>query len=204
MELNKDNEEDEPSLLNREARLSLRRHQLRKTFGVRVKGAGFNKEATIIDHGKAHPAWRDDEEVERHHAQAEREQGSPWKQIPLTVTTATNGQFSGVVYVIDRVLLPGDPDLLHNAWFWICLVVLALLGTIGICALTVHSMHALVQELRQIEGYVPVPTTNRELLDEEAAVQAPAPESNLDNNAQVATGAHAPEEDESTQSRTNE
>ncbi|GJJ74392.1 transforming growth factor-beta-induced protein [Entomortierella parvispora] len=204
MELNKDNDEEEPSLLNRDALLSLRRHRIRQTFGVRVKGAAFNKEATIVNHGRAHPAWRDDGEYEDRQAQPVRGQGASWRQAPLAMMVDDNKQFSGVVYVIDRVLLPGDSDPLHNAWFWICLVLLALLGTIGICALTVLSMHALVQELRQIEGYIPVPTTNRELLEEEASVQTPSPETNLNNNTEEAPGAHAPEEGESAQAHTNE
>ncbi|KAG0051784.1 hypothetical protein BGZ83_003310 [Gryganskiella cystojenkinii] len=182
MELNKDDSDEEPSLLNAEARLSLRGHSDGQTFGVRVKGARSNKEAKITNFGRAHPAWPEQDELEDCYSprgkssrssmmmrlQSSQRQGVEWDMPEKTIKCALPG---GIVYVIDRVLLPGDPEPLGVAWFWIGVILLALLGTAALCALTTLSIHALIQELRQIEGYVAVPTRDRDTHDEEEAVE---------------------------------
>ncbi|KAG0280731.1 hypothetical protein BGZ95_009010 [Linnemannia exigua] len=171
--LEEDIRDDEASMLNNDARLSFRDiHRDGSVYGVRVKGARSRKEARVVAQGLAHPAWPDEDE------------GEGEGEGPLTTGMRRQGPESaadddrvfsrdmksaprpgGVVYVIDRVLLPGDPDPLGAAWFWVSIVLLALLGTTALCGLTAMSIHALIQEIRQLEGYDAVPTT-----DEEAAV----------------------------------
>lgn len=181
LKLEEDIHEEQPSLLNNEARLSFRDiHHNGKSFGVRVKGARSKKEALVVGVGHAHPA----QPIEGGKAKEtgySREQHSPpglkQQQLPnIGVEDDEQDVFSfyntprdmvlprssGVVYVIDRVLLPGDPDPLSGAWFWICVVLLGLLGTTMLCALTAFSVHALIQEVRQLEGYQNVPTTDEE------------------------------------------
>ncbi|KAG0012865.1 hypothetical protein BGZ82_002394 [Podila clonocystis] len=174
LKLEEDVNDDEASMLNQDARLSLRDiHGNGKAFGVRVKGARSKKEARITDFGSAHPAWpKDDEE------------GESWARGRTGMADQTSGRFTqdmsrharsgprpgGVVYVIDRVLLPGDPDPLGAAWLWICVILLSLLATTVLCAATALGLHALVTELRDLEGragYVAVPTRDG---DEEAAI----------------------------------
>ncbi|KAF9953121.1 hypothetical protein BGZ70_000357 [Mortierella alpina] len=184
LKLEEDVHEDEPSLLNNEARLSFRDiHHNGKSFGVRVKGARSKKEALVVGVGHAHPA----QPTEGSHKNGgdyakEQHSGPGMKQQQRqdfaleddeqdvfsfynTPREMVAPRSSGVVYVIDRVLLPGDPDPLGGAWFWISVILLGLLGTTVLCALTALSVHALIQEVRQLEGYQNVPTT-----DEEAAV----------------------------------
>ncbi|KAG0374411.1 hypothetical protein BGX24_010431 [Mortierella sp. AD032] len=169
--LEEDIRDDEASMLNNDARLSFRDiHRDGSVYGVRVKGARSRKEALIVAQGLAHPAWPEEDEGEREGAlkTGMRRQG-------LGSTADDDSVFSrdmmsaprpgGVVYVIDRVLLPGDPDPLGAAWFWVSVILFALVGTTALCGLTAVSIHALVKEIRHLEGYDRVPTT-----DEEAAV----------------------------------
>ncbi|KAF9934561.1 hypothetical protein BGZ67_003789 [Mortierella alpina] len=184
LRLEEDIHEDEPSLLNNEARLSFRDiHHNGKSFGVRVKGARSKKEALVVGIGHAHPAQPIEGSTEKEQGYPrERYSGPGLGQQPLQGSGSEDDEqdvfsfynkpremvaprTSGVVYVIDRVLLPGDPDPLGGAWFWICVILLGLLGTTVLCALTALSVHALIQEVRQLEGYQTVPTT-----DEETAV----------------------------------
>lgn len=197
LKLEEDVNEDGASMLNQDARLSLRDiHGNGKAYGVRVKGARSKKEARITDFGSAHPAWPKD-----------GEEGDLWARGRSEMTEQTSGGFiqdmsqrtrsgprpGGVVYVIDRVLLPGDSDHMGAAWFWICVVLLGLLGTTALCAATALGLHALVTEVRELEGragYQAVPTRDG---DEEAAIgrrgedsEAPPP------NEVVATEAPEP------------
>ncbi|KAF9953948.1 hypothetical protein BGZ72_005053 [Mortierella alpina] len=184
LKLEEDIHEEEPSLLNNEARLSFRDiHHNGKSFGVRVKGARSKKEALIVGVGHAHPAQpieggknKEGGHVGERYSPPGMKQQQPQELVSeddeqdvfsfySTPRDMVAPRSTGVVYVIDRVLLPGDPDPLGGAWFWICVILLGLLGTIVLCALTALSVHALIQEVRQLEGYQNVPTT-----DEEAAV----------------------------------
>ncbi|KAF9928621.1 hypothetical protein FBU30_002247 [Linnemannia zychae] len=159
--LEEDIRDDEASMLNNDARLSFRDvHHDGTAFGVRVKGARSSKEARVVAHGLAHPAWpKDDQEGVPMIRSGMKHQGHQDKD--FMVSTPRPG---GVVYVIDRVLLPGDPDSMGAAWFWISVVLLALLGTVALCGLTAMSIHALINEIRHLEGYERVPA-----IDEEAA-----------------------------------
>ncbi|KAF9188161.1 hypothetical protein BGZ51_000806 [Haplosporangium sp. Z 767] len=171
LKLEEDIHDDEASMLNNEARLSFRDiHHDGKTFGVRVKGARSKKEARIISAGRAHSAWSTEEhsgDSNGHLAVGMRYQGADLENTLQTPRMATAPPPGGVVYVIDRVLLPGDPDPLSGAWFWISVIMLGLLGTTVLCVLTVISVHALIQELRELEGYQPIAPT-----DEESAVES--------------------------------
>ncbi|KAF9425738.1 hypothetical protein BGZ94_007278 [Podila epigama] len=177
IKLEEDIDEESASMLNREARLSIRDiHHDGKAYGVRVKGARSKKEARIIDFGHAHPASSEEED----------RQGVDSIYRNLKEQTHTNDLLmsgrvqntprpGGVVYVTDRVLLPGDPDPLGAAWFWICVVLLGFLGTTVLCAATAMGVHALITELRELEGregYAPVPTRDG---DEEAAINTVEP-----------------------------
>lgn len=172
LKLEEDVNEDGASMLNQDARLTLRDiHGNGKAYGVRVKGARSKKEARIVDYGSAHPAWpKDDEESWERGRSSVREKYSDGLAQVMSQRVRSGPRPGGVVYVIDRVLLPGDPDPLGGAWFWICVILLALLGTTALCALTALGLHALVIELREIEaraGYEAVPTRDG---DEEAAI----------------------------------
>ncbi|KAF9915529.1 hypothetical protein BX616_005979 [Lobosporangium transversale] len=168
LKLEEDIDYDEASMLNSDSRLSFRDiHHDGKTFGVRVKGARSSKEARVVDAGYAHPAWSDEEYRKAGFSgYGIRQQFAVDGNKENIVDSKTAPRSGGVVYVIDRVLLPGDPDPMSAAWFWIGVVVLALLGTIVLCGLTILSVHALATEIRQMEGYAPVAAA-----DEEAAAQ---------------------------------
>ncbi|KFH63672.1 hypothetical protein MVEG_10365 [Podila verticillata NRRL 6337] len=172
LKLEEDVNEEGASMLNQDARLTLRDiHGNGKSYGVRVKGARSKKEARIVDFGSAHPAWpKDDEESWARGRPGMREQNSGGLTQDMSQRVQSGPRPGGVVFVIDRVLLPGDPDPLSGAWFWICVVLLALLGTTAVCALTALGLHALVIELRELENraeYEAVPARDS---DEEAAV----------------------------------
>ncbi|KAG0362921.1 hypothetical protein BGZ54_008422 [Gamsiella multidivaricata] len=161
LKLEEDINDDEASMLNDEARLSYRDiHHDGKTFGVRVKGARSTKEARIIGGGRAHPAWPDESlyRNKRPGSGMQQQQAVENGGVHSIGSTVSAAQAGGVVYVIDRVLLPGDPDGLSAAWFWIGIVVLGLLGTTVLCALTALSIFALVKEIRHLEGYQAVAT----------------------------------------------
>ncbi|KAG0200925.1 hypothetical protein BGX28_006150 [Mortierella sp. GBA30] len=185
MKLEEDVHEEEPSLLNNEAKLSFRDiHGNGKSFGVRVKGARSKKEALVVGVGHAHPAWPvdgDEQYDARLKGQPLSEKMRLQEYHPEGYLAEDDGDqdvFSfyktpreimaprpgGVVYVIDRVLLPGDPDSLGGAWFWICVVLLGLLGTTVLCALTALSIHALIMEAHE---YGPLANA-----DEEAAAES--------------------------------
>ncbi|KAF9939507.1 hypothetical protein BGZ65_010349 [Modicella reniformis] len=148
----------EPSLLNNDARLSLRDidHD-GKSFGVRVKGAPARKEAKIVNKGYAHHAWSNDDEnpgdlrktarVKQQHASDDARGASVVSTVPLP---------GGVIYVIDRVLLPGDPEPISSAWFWIAIAVVGILAAIILCILSVILGVALAKELQHSQGYQPV------------------------------------------------
>lgn len=167
--LEEDIKDDEASMLNNDARLSFRDvHHDGTTFGVRVKGARSKKEARVVAQGLAHPAWPDEEEEEstltaRGHS-GMRRQGPGSSGDTAGIMSAPRP--GGVVYVIDRVLLPGDPDLLGAAWFWVTIVLLALVGTTALCGLTAVGLHALITEIRHLEGYDRVPTVDEETATE--------------------------------------
>lgn len=189
--LEEDIRDDEASMLNNDARLSFRDiHRDGTTFGVRVKGARSMKEARVVAQGLAHPAWPDEEEEEG--ILTTKRHSGLWRQglgsVDNTVGAVSSApRPGGVVYVIDRVLLPGDPDPLGAAWFWVGVVLLALVGTIALCGLTAVSLYALVTEIRHLEGYDRVPTT-----DEEAATGGDGSESRVPAPpAEAATAAAA-------------
>ncbi|KAI1305006.1 hypothetical protein EDD11_005030 [Mortierella claussenii] len=165
LKLKEDIDNDEASMLNMDAKLNLRDiHGDGKSFGVRVKGARSKKEARIVDKGFAHPAWPSNDEYQRSRGRV----GMTHQDGVAAASQMAAPQPGGVVYVIDRVLLPGDPDPLGAAWFWIGIIVFGLLCTTALCALTALSMHALIKELRHLEGYTPVAAT-----DEEAGTRGP-------------------------------
>ncbi|KAG0086977.1 hypothetical protein BGZ93_011229 [Podila epicladia] len=173
LKLEEDVNEDGASMLNQDARLALRDiHGNGKAFGVRVKGATSRKEARIIDFGSAHPAWSNDEEESWARGQSSmKEQASNGFYQDMSQLAQSAPRPGGVIYVIDRVLLPGDSDLFSAAWFWICVVFLGLLGTTVLCAITALGLYTLVAELRGLEGgagYNAVPTRDG---DEEAAIR---------------------------------
>ncbi|KAF9426332.1 hypothetical protein BGZ76_002810 [Entomortierella beljakovae] len=180
---------DEASMLNTEAKLSVR--DIRgdgKSYGVRVKGARSRKEASIVSSGRAHPAWPKEEYHRRQHSRDGMIQQGGAEDIheELFDTMILTPQPSGVIYVIDRVLLPGDPESLSAAWFWIVLIVMALLLTLGLCAMTGVLLHALIKELRQLEGYEAVPNDeeagNAEAGNDEARDQGEATVNNTTTN----------------------
>ncbi|KAG0331973.1 hypothetical protein BG004_001433 [Podila humilis] len=195
LKLEEDVEEDGASMLNQEARLSLRDiHGDGKSFGVRVKGARSKKEAKIVAFGSAHPAWPKESEGEGEgdgDGENEDKSSNIRRTTGMTLQGASavdedgvslssamrpfkeEARPSGIVYIIDRVLLPGDPDPMGEAWFWISVIMLALLGTMVLCVTTVVGVHALVAELRELEGrngYAPVSTRGDGGEDEEAAI----------------------------------
>ncbi|KAG0235774.1 hypothetical protein BGW41_000669 [Actinomortierella wolfii] len=163
--LEEDIDVDEASLLNDDAKLSFRDiHGDGKKFGVRVKGARSKKEARIVAFGKGHPARPTDDNGAHSKLGLKRQ----FLQEPHAISSFDREgehepQHGGIVYVIDRVLLPSDVSRLSQAWIYICMVMLALVVALGLCLLTAAGVHALVQEIRQIEGYQQVPQ------DEEAA-----------------------------------
>ncbi|KAF9978154.1 hypothetical protein BGZ73_003535 [Actinomortierella ambigua] len=169
--LEEDIDVDEASLLNNDAKLSFRDvHGDGKSFGVRVKGARSSKEAKVIGFGRAHPSHPTD------NGGSESLGTKPWR--PATAIQqqqyGVDGFFEpggthdarhgGAVYVIDRVLLPNDGFRLGLAWIWISIAVLALIVAIILLSHTALGIHALLQEIRRLEGYEQVPQ------DEEAAV----------------------------------
>ncbi|KAF9346830.1 hypothetical protein BGX26_001661 [Mortierella sp. AD094] len=169
LNLEEDMGEDEASMLNTDARLSVRDiHGNGRNFGVRVKGARSKKEANIIGHGHAHPAWPTDEYGGRPRVvRGMRQQNAADDdQDSYIASEMLAPQPSGVIYVIDRVLLPGDSEALSGAWFWIGIIFLAVLLTVNLCAFSGILLHALVKEIRQLEGYQPVAA------DEEAGAPA--------------------------------
>lgn len=188
--LEEDIRDDEPSMLNNDARLSFRDvHHDGTTFGVRVKGARSKKEARIVAQGVAHPAWPDEEEegplTARGHSRM-RLQGPGSSDGTAGIMSAPRP--GGVVYVIDRVLLPGDPDPLRAAWFWVSIVLLALIGTTALCALTAIGLHGLIAEIRQLEGYDRVPTADEETATEGDGLEGRVPPA-LAAEAAAAAGA---------------
>lgn len=188
--LEEDIRDDEPSMLNNDARLSFRDvHHDGTTFGVRVKGARSKKEARIVAQGVAHPAWPDEEEegplTARGHSRM-RLQGPGSSYDTAGIMSAPRP--GGVVYVIDRVLLPGDPDPLRAAWFWVSIVLLALIGTTALCALTAIGLHGLIAEIRQLEGYDRVPTADEETATEGDGLEGRVPPA-LAAEAAAAAGA---------------
>lgn len=198
--LEEDIRDDEASMLNNDARLSFRDiHRDGTTFGVRVKGARSKKEAHIVAQGLAHPAWPDEEEEEKGILTTRRHSGFRRQglgSVDNTVDTVSSApRPGGVVYVIDRVLLPGDPDPLGAAWFWISVVLLALVGTTALCGLTAVSLYALITEIRHLEGYDRVPTTDEEAATggdgSEARTPAPPAEATtaVENDSEVRTPA---------------
>ncbi|KAF8980511.1 hypothetical protein BGZ46_004088 [Entomortierella lignicola] len=175
LNLEEDMGDDEASMLNTDAKLSVRDiHGNGKSFGVRVKGARSKKEANIVSLGRAHPAWPTDEDgslqkfkigmAEQNAADDGNDFVTPYMSAP---------QPSGIIYVIDRVLLPGDPESLGFPWFWIGIIISGVLGTIVLCVFTAFLLYALVNEIRQLEGYQPVAAD-----DEEAGVRGIADSEN--------------------------
>ncbi|KAF9586064.1 hypothetical protein BGW38_010054 [Lunasporangiospora selenospora] len=152
--------EEESSMLNSDARLSFRDVDGDgRTFGVRVKGARSKKEARIIDMGRAHAAWSDSGDTPRKtrsglYSQSDNEDSS------MDQLGYNAAQPSGIVYVIDRVLLPGDDEGFGRAWYLMIIVLVSMLATVLLCALTVVAVHELVKELRKVEGYRPVPAAD--------------------------------------------
>ncbi|KAG0349906.1 hypothetical protein BG005_010569 [Podila minutissima] len=216
IKLEEDVNEDGASMLNQDARLSLRDiHGNGKDYGVRVKGARSRKEARIIDFGSAHPAWsKDDEESWARGQSRMTEQASNGFYQDMSQHVRSAPRPGGVIYVIDRVLLPGDSDLFSAAWLWICVVMLGLLGTTVMCAFTAFGLYTLVAELRGLEGpagYDAVPTGDR---DEEAAIgrrgedpeahpnEAPEPVANVPSEDPAA--ADGPTENAATNDRHGE
>ncbi|KAF9395256.1 hypothetical protein BGX21_010011 [Mortierella sp. AD011] len=159
LNLEEDMGDDEASMLNTDARLSVRDiHGDGKNFGVRVKGARSRREANIIGSGRAHPAWPTDEYGRRPKVvNGMRQQNAADDDQNSYITSEMLApQPSGVIYVIDRVLLPGDPEPLGGAWFWIAVISVGVLLTINLFAFSGFLLHALVKEIRQLEGYQPV------------------------------------------------
>ncbi|KAG0017322.1 hypothetical protein BGZ80_008402 [Entomortierella chlamydospora] len=169
LNLEEDMGDDEASMLNTDARLSVRDiHGDGKNFGVRVKGARSRREANIIGSGRAHPAWPTDEYGRRPKVvNGMRQQNAADDDQDSYITSEMLApQPSGVIYVIDRVLLPGDPEPLGGTWFWIAVISVGVLLTINLFAFSGFLLHALVKEIRQLEGYQPVAA------DEEAGAPA--------------------------------
>ncbi|KAF9105964.1 hypothetical protein BGX27_009364 [Mortierella sp. AM989] len=188
LNLEEDMGNDEASMLNTDARLSVRDiHGDGKAFGVRVKGARSRKEAKIVGLGRAHPAWPSNwnDGPQRFAAGMTQQNAMEGNQNGIILSDISAPRPSGVIYVIDRVLLVGDPDPLSAAWFWIGVILLGLLGTLFLCGVTGLLLHGLIKEIRQLEGYQAVAA------DEEAGANGPriqedAPAS---GDATVVTGA---------------
>ncbi|KAF9353017.1 hypothetical protein BGX34_011849 [Mortierella sp. NVP85] len=159
LKLEEDIKDDEASMLNNEARLSLRDiHRNGKTFGVRVKGASSEKEAKIIGAGQAHPARPTEENPGDEKMAVGMKQQSASEDVhgASTISRSLTPLPGGVVYVIDRVLLPGDAEGGKSAWFWVGIILLGILATIALCILSVFLAYALVKEIRHLQGYEPV------------------------------------------------
>jgi uncharacterized surface protein with fasciclin (FAS1) repeats len=158
LKLEEDIKDDEASMLNNEARLSLRDvHRDGKTFGVRVKGASSKKEAKIIGAGQAHPARPTEEnpDDEKMATGMKQQRASEDVRDASTISRSMAPLPGGVVYVIDRVLLPGDAEGGKSAWFWVGIILLGILATIALCILSVFLAYALVKEIRHLQGYEP-------------------------------------------------
>lgn len=155
--LKEDIDDDEASLLNSEARLSLRDvdHD-GKTFGVRVKGAPSRKEAKIVGAGHAHPAWPSDENPEDPPTGFRQQRASEDVRGASVVSGTSTPLPGGVIYVIDRVLLPGDSEAWSSAWFWVGIVVVGILATIALCILSSSLAYTLAKEIQHLQGYEPV------------------------------------------------
>ncbi|KAG0247859.1 hypothetical protein BG011_000802 [Mortierella polycephala] len=156
-----------------------------------MKGARSKKEARIISVGRAHSAWPAEEnpgDRSGHLAVGMKYQHADLEDTMQKPRMVMNPRPGGVVYVIDRVLLPGDPDRLSGAWFWISIIMLGLLGTATLCVLTAISVYALVQELRGLEGYQPVATT-----DEESAAEGVGEPPHTDAPASASTSTVPPQ-----------
>ncbi|KAF9105203.1 hypothetical protein BGX29_000478 [Mortierella sp. GBA35] len=175
--LEEDIRDDEASMLNNDARLSFRDiHHDGTTFGVRVKGARSKKEARVVAQGLAHPAWPKEETPAANGHSGMRRQGPGESADNLVVIgMMSTPRPGGVVYVIDRVLLPGDPDPIGAAWFWVGVIILALVGTTALCGLTAVSLYALITEIRHLEGYDRVPVTDVEAAGGDASENSRVP-----------------------------
>jgi uncharacterized surface protein with fasciclin (FAS1) repeats len=158
LKLEENAEDDEASMLDDQARLRLRDiHHDGKTFGVRVKGASSKKEAKITSSGHAHPAWPTEETPDEKRAiVGMKQQRASEDSYDHSVVRAMTPQPGGVVYVIDRVLLPGDSDSHKSAWFWVGIVLVGILATIALCILSSFLAYALLREIRHLQGYDPV------------------------------------------------
>ncbi|KAG0257039.1 hypothetical protein DFQ27_005327, partial [Actinomortierella ambigua] len=205
--LEEDIDVDEASLLNNDAKLSFRDiHGDGKKFGVRVKGARSKKEARVVGFGKAHPARPIEEEEDDvgGYSSVNSATTKPWRLAKATQYQQQQSyedygfyepreqyepEHGGVLYVIDRVLLPSDVSRLGQAWIWVCMVMLALLVAMALCLLTAIGVHALVQEIRQHEGYDRVPQ------DEEAGAVNGAAVAGAAAGSAGAAGATATEEE---------